>query len=105
MDNKDGLRPIGNLVCKTFLARETYIPYDDGGPKRPGWAGARKNLIVTFGSGDKLKFIHNEDNNTGCIVMHEKKNKRVRYIFLSWWHIFSVKASKGMTFFIPGFCL
>lgn len=31
-----GLRPINNLVCKTFFARETYIPYDDGGPKRAG---------------------------------------------------------------------
>ena len=31
MDNH-GLRPIDRLVCKTFIARETYTPYDDGGP-------------------------------------------------------------------------
>ena len=37
-------------------------------------------MIVTFSQGDKLKFHHNEDNNTGCIVTHEKTNKKVNIL-------------------------
>lgn len=79
----------GETFSKTFLARETYIPYDDGEPVRTGYSGwARKNLIVTFSSRDKLKFIHNADNNTGCIVMHDKKNIKARIMFLNSRYIF-----------------
>ena len=35
---------------------------------------------MTFSQGDKLKFHHNEDNNTGCIVTHEKTNKKVNIL-------------------------
>ena len=138
---EEGLRAFDDLGSKTFLARETYFPYDDG-PRRAGSVVfrcvrnedhfivsgvttkmdpvhifpfllpfnpkscpacslcSRSNLIVTFNSMDKLKFIHNEDHNTGCIVIHEKTNKKVIVI------LHSVRLSFRLSFFLlPGFRL
>ena len=62
MDNH-GLRPIDRLVCKTFIARETYTPYDDGGPKNTQsvftrWVSCRAPLDVAYPPAVNTLFTH-----------------------------------------------